>query len=352
MAEGLESTKRYEERLRELAAFQPSLAEVSNCEEICGRRPLAVSHGLLRTLYGSHVLPGTWPWLVSFQYPTRRGKWVHFCGGSLIGSRWVLSAAHCLQIKRFMRFYKVVIGVTQLSKPRPDAQLNWIKRVVDHMLYKKDGLLQYDITLVELTEPVQCSDYVQPACLPDEDAVVSVLTHCYVSGWGAEGEEREESPGILQETKMSLLPQKSCTNKAWWKSDVPSEILCVGYEGEGEENCQNDIGAPVMCREESSERYWVVGVASAGLPTCGPQWRPGVYVSTQHYLEWIRAVTKENAFMPGRPPILTSSQAKDHNMASCASSKAKAHTMGTHFSSWAKDHEMVPPEERTRFVEA
>lgn len=38
---------------------------------------------------------GQFPWLVSFQIKKPDGSRNHFCMGSFISSRWILSAAHC-----------------------------------------------------------------------------------------------------------------------------------------------------------------------------------------------------------------------------------------------------------------
>ena len=47
-----------------------------------------------RIVGGSQAEQNEWPWQVSLQL--YRGAWFHFCGGSLIDNRWVLTAAHCL----------------------------------------------------------------------------------------------------------------------------------------------------------------------------------------------------------------------------------------------------------------
>lgn len=38
---------------------------------------------------------GQFPWLVSFQVVKVSGEKAHFCMGSFISDRWILSAAHC-----------------------------------------------------------------------------------------------------------------------------------------------------------------------------------------------------------------------------------------------------------------
>jgi len=60
----------------------------------CGR-PSLTTRG--KIVGGTKVEAGSFPWQVSL-WNTRQNK--HFCGGSLVAERWVVTAAHCVAIGR------------------------------------------------------------------------------------------------------------------------------------------------------------------------------------------------------------------------------------------------------------
>ena len=59
-----------------------------------------------RIINGENSDAHEWPWQVSLQYSVNSS---HFCGGSIIHSRWVLTAAHCLEGETLASF-NVVVG--------------------------------------------------------------------------------------------------------------------------------------------------------------------------------------------------------------------------------------------------
>ncbi|NXQ33796.1 ACRO protein, partial [Alaudala cheleensis] len=222
-----------------------------------------------------------WPGIASIQLTLENGTW-HMCSGALIQHRWVLTAARCFLGAGDVLKWKVVIGATDLAQPGPGAEALPVKRILKHRRYEEISE-RNNIALVELEQPVECSDYIQLGCVPDSSLAVPELRTCYVAGWRAtadsgqfpspRAEPSHENPvgneGLVWEGRAGLAA-------------APDPSLSLA---------QGDIGAPLVCKDNAEEKFWLVGLASWGKG-CARARRPGIFTSTQHFHAWIRAHTQ------------------------------------------------------------
>ncbi|XP_051625640.1 acrosin-like [Manacus candei] len=267
-----------------LAIFRPAHGTWDTCGDTCGLRPMASDYGVPHIVGGTGAQPGAWPWIVSIQDPRKIGTG-HTCGGSLISPQWVLTAANCFIQARNITMWRVLIGATQLTQLGPEAQLRHIKRLLVHQHYAASSQ-QNDIALVELDQPVECSDYIQLACVPNASLTVSELKTCYIAGWSSTSTKAQGSGDVLQEAKVRLLDTQLVNSSRWYAGTIHTHNLCAGYPQGGIDTCQGDSGGPLVCKDNSANYFWLVGVTSWGKG-CARAKRPGVYTSTQHFYDWI-----------------------------------------------------------------
>ncbi|RLW06855.1 hypothetical protein DV515_00004004, partial [Chloebia gouldiae] len=229
------------------------------CEGSCGLRvvpsvyhpttnsynDMSYDSGMTRVVGGTGAKPGAWPWIVSIQHPWIPGL-KHLCGGSLISKQWVLTAAHCFDEVTEISKLSVVTGATQLTQPGHGAQVRSIKQVLLHQYYNHVDM-SYDIALMELDHPVQCSPYIQLACVPNATLRVSELQNCWVAGWGATAARGRKSSDHLQEAKVQLINIHLCNSTFWYSGKIHTYNLCAGYPQGKIDTCQ--VGA---CQEPLS----------------------------------------------------------------------------------------------------
>ncbi|KAG1939193.1 tryptase-like isoform X2 [Pimephales promelas] len=252
---------------------------------VCGRHhPLKT-----RIVGGVDANEGAWPWQVSLHSPKYKG---HFCGGSLISSEWVLSAAHCFAGVNTSSLVVYLGRMTQQGVHAHEISRN-VSTLVIHPDYSSDTY-NNDIALLHLSSSVNFTNYIRPVCLAAEDSIFPSGTNCWITGWGqtASGVNLFY-PGTLQETVVPVIINSEC-NDLLGAGVITDNMMCAGLQQGGKDTCQGDSGGPMVSQQCS---VWIQsGIISRGHD-CGQPNEPGVYTRVSRYQQWITTSTGPN--LPG-----------------------------------------------------
>ncbi|XP_007887786.1 chymotrypsinogen B-like [Callorhinchus milii] len=227
-----------------------------------------------RIANGEVAAPGSWPWQASIQ---DRSDW-HFCGGSLIQSQWVITAAQC-GVRA--NDHRVILGVSDRNLQLQDGQIMEISKVIVHPQYNPKTM-SYDMALLKLEMPVTVNDHVSTVCLPTATDLFPSGMFCTTTGWGLTNPNDIGLPTKLHQASLPLVSKSECEKKWGSSSIISDDMLCAG--GAGATSCLGDAGSPLVC--EKNNAWYLVGVVSWGTASCNLS-IPAVYARVTQAQPWI-----------------------------------------------------------------
>lgn len=244
--------------------------------------------------------PNKYPWLVGLLLPWAYGDGF-FCGGSIINSRYVLTAAHCLFANTFFPLpaglFAVAVAEHDYTSATDDIPgVTRALRVASYLVHKDyhPVYLHNDIALLRLRGVLDLtsSKEVRAVCLPLDPTKAYEGETGTVAGWGDTSRGRGVYPGAPREV---AVPVVECGRESIAGSPVIPQMLCAGFEEGGKDSCYGDSGGPLTVKEGG--RHVLVGVVSFGRG-CARRNSPGVYTRVTQFLDWIAANTADAMYCP------------------------------------------------------
>ena len=235
---------------------------------------------------GGAVSNGKYPFMVSLQND-RAGtspREDHFCGATLVSSRYVMTAAHCARPMKNgtfeIRWLRVVVGRTVLN-----SRQGVVRRIAGRSAIRihprySGSRSAYDVAVIRLDRPVGKIKPIQLDRL-GSNALERPGRRATVAGWGLKREPGFLSSGStvdrMRHARPPIVSDRVCSSNYTRLGDprfrvYPRLMVCAGKKDV--DTCQGDSGGPLFVATRNGFRQ--IGVTSFGNG-CGRAGYPGVY---------------------------------------------------------------------------
>ncbi|XP_053676168.1 chymotrypsin-2-like [Anopheles nili] len=226
-----------------------------------------------RIIGGMNAVMGQFPYQVSL----RTTSDFHFCGGAIIGDRWILTAAHCVIDRKPSN----VIAVTGALTTAQTGFAYDIQQFVVHPDYN-DWTQQNDVAAVRTIMTMHFNTAVFPVKM--DRSFTAANRAVLASGWGLMSTGAPIPAKVLQYVALRTISNADCKQRFSKLTNrvIEATNLCT-YSRTAQGTCMGDSGGPLV------DDGKLVGLVSWGIP-CAVGY-PDVYVRVSAFRAWISAIT-------------------------------------------------------------
>lgn len=196
---------------------------VANCGKVLIKAAPLISHG-------EKTYPGQYPWHVAIYQLEGPGIRKYICGGSIINTNAILTAAHCVDTPNGItsaEALRVEAGLYDLTISSSNSQAARVFQVIVHNEFTRD-YFENDIAMIRLKTYLRYTKYVQPICIPDGDEQLFMDELGILPGWGRN--EHEEQAEELKDASMPIIDRTECrkSNRDFFHIFLGDTNFCAG----------------------------------------------------------------------------------------------------------------------------
>ncbi|XP_064212266.1 trypsin-1 [Tribolium castaneum] len=253
--------------------------------ENCPKCTCGLTYKNKRIVGGVETLINEYPWMTALTYNNR-----FYCGASVINSKYLITAAHCVNGFSKDRLAAVFLDHDRSNYFETQTFTRTISRVYRHRYYGSGGTYNNDIAILKLEKELNITGLLRPVCLPPTGKSFTGFKGIAI-GWGATHSHGQVS-NTLREVEVPIMSNIEC-RRTGYGNKITDNMMCAGYPNGMKDSCQGDSGGPLHV--VNGTHHQIVGIVSWG-EGCAQANYPGVYTRVNRFISWIRSNTRDACY--------------------------------------------------------